>query len=167
MSTCAHGRIMSMLMKPSRACVLLRQDLLEHYRKQHQLLLNHSRLHQLALPLLREVLLQGRLDYLLEDDGDLDEQEDDTRALVIHLVPFLLKDNSFKQVHNSKELDCPGDKCKLGRDHNIKTTYKVLRTADSQSGAASFSFRTSFCMSSEMLRKSITLSMISPYDRRS
>ena len=100
----------------------------------------------------------------LEDDGDLDEQEDDTRALAIHLVPFLLKDNSFKQVHNSKELDCPGDKCKLGRDHNIKTTYKVLRTAGSQNGAASFSFRTSICMSSEMLRKSITLSMISPYE---
>ena len=107
-------------------------------------------------------VLCGRLDDLHKDvGGGLDEQAD-TRSLEIHLVPFLLKDNSFKQVHNSKELDCPGDKGKLGRDHDFKTTYKVLRTADSQSGAASFSFRTSVCMSSEILRKSITLSMISP-----
>ena len=93
----------------------------------------------------------------------LDEQED-TWALEIHLVPFLLKDNSFKQVHNSKESIVLEINAKLGRDHDIKTTYKVLRTAGSQSGAASFSFRTSICMSSEMLRKSITLSMISPYE---
>ena len=112
-----------------------------------------------------KILLYGRLDDLHEDAaGGLDEQEN-TLALEIHLVPFLLKDKSFKQVHNFKELDCPGDKCILGRDHDSNSTYKVLLTADSQSGAASSSFRTSVCMSSEILRKSITLSMISPFTR--
>ena len=53
----------------------------------------------------------------------------------------------------------------LGRDHDYNATYKVLLTADSQSGAASLSFRTSVSMSSEILRKSITLSMISPTTR--
>ena len=53
--------------------------------------------------------MYGRLDDLLKHACGLDEQED-TRALEIYLVPFLLKDNLFKQVHNSKELDCPGDK---------------------------------------------------------
>ena len=48
-----------------------------------------------------KILLYGRLDDLLEDVGGLDEQED-ARALEIHLVPFLLKDNSFKQVHTPR-----------------------------------------------------------------
>ena len=97
--------------------------------------------------------MYGRLDDLLKHACGLDEQED-TRALEIHLVSFLLKDNSFKKVHNSKELDCPGYKCILRRDHDLKSTYKVLLTADSQRGAASSSIQTSVCMSSEILRKS-------------
>ena len=79
--------------------------------------------------------------------------------------PFPSERQLVQTGPHSKELDCPGDKCMLGRDHDYKTTYKVLLTADSQSGAASFSFRTSICMSSEILRKSITLSMISPTTR--